>query len=177
MKRRTDHDHVKKRVQEDLDHVSGKISTLSRHIGFAMAGLSLGLALSDSIFARSMVAQHVNLILLISALGCTTILLDSCQYLSGYSSSNLALNRLKDERRSYPFQGSKLKKIRVFCFYGKQGLAILGALLVIILLAETIYLGDIAAKYEDCRPTITFASDPQQVRRCNCYFQLYACII
>jgi type IV secretory pathway TrbD component len=139
------------RLEADYDFTSGQISELARYIGFGLAGLTVLLALSDSTFAQSMMAEFKREILILSGIGCAIILLDYMQYVVGFYATAKALSRVKsakDQVHDDSFRRSR--KFRDGFFVTKQWLAVGGAIGLIYLLMSAAFSDRITISREDC---------------------------
>lgn len=112
------------------DYFSGKISDLSRNIGYGLAAISFGLLSSDSSFAVSVAKTVPWLLILVAISACVTVSLDYLQMVSGWSTASLSA---KNETGGYhKTAGAKFwDGCQLFCFYAKQVSAVLGAILIL----------------------------------------------
>lgn len=115
-------------VQEDRNFTSGKISDLSRYIGFAVIALVFALLTSTSPFSVSLVGQQKTCILIAAFFGVMAILSDYLHYFFGYLSS-LSVTKNNDY---YYDAGSIAYKLRKLLFWSKQLFGFLSAILVLI---------------------------------------------
>jgi hypothetical protein len=130
--------HLRRRqkIQDDKDFTSARISESARYIGFGLAALTMAFLTSDAAFPKQLIARYEGYILLASAFGCLTIVLDYLHYLTGYISSEAA-GQNKEGDFGYLTQSTFYKARRWF-FIAKQIVALSGAMIFIIVLLTAI---------------------------------------
>ncbi len=126
------HIRRRQRIQEDKDFTSARISESVRYIGFGLAAVTMVFLTSDANFPKKVLAHYQSFVLLCSAFGCVTIVLDYLHYLVGYLSSEEA-DRNRDGDFGYLTQSNFYRARRVF-FVGKQFTAMFGALVFKVVL-------------------------------------------
>jgi hypothetical protein len=126
----------KLKAQEDKDFTSARISESARYIGFGLAAVSMGLLTSDATFPKHLIGHYGGFIIVVSAFGCVTILLDYLHYVFGYLASEAAAAN-KDGNFVYLTKSSFYRCRRGF-FVAKQIVALAGAVMFIIVLLTAI---------------------------------------
>ena len=114
----------REKVLQVKKDVSSQISELCRYIGFGLVAVAYAVLTSSAPFATGLLEENKVPILISALMGCTTILFDYLQYLSGYFSVNEALN---NKNAGYHYIKKSLAyKMRGWCFIGKQAAVIIG---------------------------------------------------
>lgn len=124
----------RKRIQDDKDFTSGRISESARYVGFGLAALTVAFLTSDASFPKKLIVQSGQYILFASALGCLTILFDYLHYVTGYLASEQAA-----QNRSGDFgyvTDSTYYRARLWFFVAKQITAVVGAVTFIAVLLK-----------------------------------------
>lgn len=132
------HQLRKKRIQDDKDFTSSRISESTRYLGFGLAAVAMALLTSDAAFPKKLMAAHPTPVILAAALGCLTIFADYLHYLFGYLASDEAA-RNRDGDFGYLTQSIYYRARRWF-FYSKQIFAALGFLFLITALLSALGL-------------------------------------
>ena len=121
------------------DYFSGKISDLSRNIGYGLAAISFGLLSSDSSFAISVTKTVPWLLILVAVCACVTVCLDYLQMLGGWASAALSV---KNKEGGYKkTEGAKIwDNVQMGSFYAKQATAVVGSVLILAVAVSQIGL-------------------------------------
>src|SRR4051812_22380190 len=85
----------KKRIQDDKDFTSQRMSDDTRYIGFGLSALTLALLTSSSKFAIELMENYRLFILLSSFFGCLAIFFDYLHYYFGYKSDEEAYQNIR----------------------------------------------------------------------------------
>jgi hypothetical protein len=116
----------RKTVRLNQDYFSGKISELSRNIGFGLVAVSYALLTSDGIFAKAMIVDAKDKLTLAAFAGCLIVLSDYAQLLFGWWSAGRSANNVAGD-----YNQTRLSKVlaalQFAAFYIKQILAVWGA--------------------------------------------------
>ena len=126
--------HVRRRqkIQEDKDFTSARISESTRYVGFGLAALTVAMLTSDAAFPKRLIANFEWFVVVASALGCLTIILDYLHYLFGYLASEQAADN-RDGDYGYLTQSGYYRARRYF-FLAKQITALVGAVSFVVIL-------------------------------------------
>jgi hypothetical protein len=125
---------IRKRIEEDLDFATDRLSTLGRQMAFGTLALAWTLVVGDE---AKVVKVSRDTLLVAAAVSMLAVLFDFLQYTCAYTDSRHALRRLeaghsgKYDRRRWAY------RLRSFFFYAKLSVsfAAAGWLLAIILWA------------------------------------------
>lgn len=126
------------KYRENQDYFSGKISELSRYIGFGLVAVAFGLLSSDSVFGKALAAKANVTLSWAGLLGCATILADYLHLLMGWYSNSQAANNAKGK-----FKLAGIGKVFRFFqdwvfFYLKQILPVAGTILLLIAVSKSV---------------------------------------
>jgi len=116
----------RKRLIEDLDFISDKISSTTRYIAFGILAIAFTIITTkgtNELYGK-IVYYYSNIIYTACALAVLAILFDYGQYLVAYRNS---YNQLVHDKKS-----GRLRKMREWLFFSKIILTVLASLLLII---------------------------------------------
>lgn len=123
---------ARKKVLEQKEKVSARISDLCRYIGFGLVAVVYAILTSDSKTVISIYEHYTGLLLGVAALGVLTIIVDYLQYLGGYYSVEKAL---KNEAGNYQYDDESFWYcLRNSAFIFKQFSAFVGALILVFVI-------------------------------------------
>ena len=126
------------KLRDNQDYFSSKISELARYIGFGLVAVSFGLLSSDSIFAKTLVAESTNTLIWSGLLGAVTVLADYVHLLLGWlSNSQAANNKEGDFKLAGIGKLFRFLQDRIF-FYLKQLAPLGGAILLVISITRVV---------------------------------------
>ncbi|MEM1134141.1 MAG: hypothetical protein AAGH53_14515 [Pseudomonadota bacterium] len=124
--------------RENQNYFSGKISELSRYMGFGLAAAAFSLLSRSTEFSKGLVATVDNLLLLSAIAGCVVVLLDYFQMLCGYLAASQAAENEADEFQPTA-TGKIFSQFQGFSFYAKQVIAVLGSLLFLAAISSALF--------------------------------------
>ena len=117
---------MRKKVLEQKQHVTSKVSDLIRFIAFGLLAIYYTSLSADSNFAEKIRAEFVYPMHLMGLAGVVTILLDYLQFLCATISVNRAY---KNKTGGYLYDKNSFSyRCREFCFRSKQATATFGVL-------------------------------------------------
>ena len=127
----------REKQRENQDFFSGKLSDLARYIGFGLVAATFTLLSSDSTFAKRLAETADTLLVLAAALGCLTVLFDYLQLFCGWRSASIAAENQSNEYRMNT-QSDRYRTFQYWFFYGKQFLAFVGAIMLMVAIGTQI---------------------------------------
>jgi hypothetical protein len=120
----------RKKLRENQEYFSSKLSDLVRYVGFGLVAASFGLLSKSEPLARTLAPRSVALLEIAALCGCLTILLDGFQLLAGWRSSSL-----QADNKAGDFQAtagsSRWRHAQEQAFILKVGAALAGSALLI----------------------------------------------
>lgn len=122
--------------RDNQNYFSGKVGELARNIGFGLAAIGFALISTDSKFYTSLPNSLSGIIIFSAAMGCLTVLADYLQYFFGWMAATDAANNETGGYSHSPV-GKFWRRCQDFCFYSKQGIAVVGALSLIFALVAS----------------------------------------
>jgi len=123
---------ARKKVLEQKEKMSSRISDLCRYIGFGLVAVVYTILTSESKVVISIYEHYTDWLLGIAFLGLLTIIFDYLQYLGGYYSVEKAL---KNEAGNYQYDDESFWYcLRNSAFIFKQSTAFIGALILVFVI-------------------------------------------
>jgi len=127
----------RKAVLDEKRHVSSRISDLSRYMGFGLVAVVYTILTSNSRLVMSIYTNYSGWLLGVAVLGIITIISDYLQFLAGYVNVQ---NALRNEVGNFEYDDKSLSYwFRNFAFKLKQITALLGALILICVIAKSAF--------------------------------------
>lgn len=124
-------DEVKKRVLDDLDFATDRLSSQTRQIAFGVLAFVWALLVGEG--AKGIAVQR-RILLAVAAIALGALIADFLQYLSGYCASQRARRVLSPDVVS-PYNKRWLSyRLRSWFFFIKIGLVLVAAIMLIIIL-------------------------------------------
>ncbi len=128
---------ARKKVLEQKEKVSARVSDLCRYIGFGLVAVVYAILTSDSKAVISIYEHYTGFLLGVAALGVFTIIFDYLQYLGGYYSVEKAL---KNEIGNYQYDDKSFwYRLRSSAFIFKQFTAFIGALILVFVIGVSAF--------------------------------------
>ena|ERR1700730_3010347 len=128
-----------KHVLDEAKSASSRISETARYAGFGLASLVYVFATSESSFARYVMENYRGWVVLLSIMGCLTILLDYIQFIFAYKLAHGALDRIRNNDEDL-LVSKKYYYIRSASFELKQWIAVGGVLLFGVLIIFVLFI-------------------------------------
>jgi hypothetical protein len=124
--------------RESQNYFSGRVSDLSRNIGYGLAAIAFALLSSEAPFAKELAGSAKWLIILIAVAGSVTALLDYLQMFAGWLTATLSANNVSGNYQK-TLAAKSWDVVQMVAFYGKQVSAIVGALVLIFAVAGSVF--------------------------------------
>ncbi|MEM1288920.1 MAG: hypothetical protein AAGH60_11260 [Pseudomonadota bacterium] len=131
-------DAAKERAKrfDDQKEMSGRISETSRYVSFGLMAIVFSIYSSNEGFLHQLLTQQSAIVNAIGLAACLAIVSDYFQYYCGYKSVRKAIS---NERGGYLYDPASLSyRGRHFFFWMKQLFSLLGALLLLSMLAWSV---------------------------------------
>lgn len=129
----------RKKLRENQDYFSDKISELTRYMGFGLVAASFSLLSRATDFSEKLSARSDNLLASAALLGCLVIACDFLQLLAGWWSNSISAGNEADDYRPTRWANA-WRQVQFAMFYGKQILAGLGSIALTVAIASGISL-------------------------------------
>ena len=123
-------------IRKEQDSYSSKVSETSRYIGYGLVAAAFSLVSRATEFSKGMEPFADNLLIWSAICGCVAVSLDYLQMLMGWLAASQAANNKPDYEPTK--LGGTFVKILNVAFYGKQAVAVVGVIFLLIAIGSRV---------------------------------------
>jgi len=123
-------------IRKEQDSYSSKVSETSRYIGYGLVAAAFSLLSRATEFSKGMEPFADNLLIWSAICGCVAVSLDYLQMLMGWLAASQAANNKPDYEPTK--LGGTFVKILNVAFYGKQAVAVVGVIFLLIAIGSRV---------------------------------------
>ena len=123
-------------IRKEQDSYSSKVSETSRYIGYGLVAAAFSLLSRATEFSKGMEPFADNLLIWSAICGCVAVSLDYLQMLMGWLAASQAANNKPDYEPTK--LGRTFVKILNAAFYGKQAVAVVGVIFLLIAIGSRV---------------------------------------
>ena len=123
-------------IRKEQDSYSSKVSETSRYNGYGLVAAAYSLLSRASAFSKGMEPFADNLLIWSAICGCVAVSLDYLQMLMGWLAASQAANNKPDYEPTK--LGGTFVKILNVAFYGKQAVAVVGVIFLLIAIGSRV---------------------------------------
>jgi len=123
-------------IRKEQDSYSSKVSETSRYIGYGLVAAAFSLLSRATEFSKGMEPFADNLLIWSAICGCVAVSLDYLQMLMGWLAASQAANNKPDYEPTK--LGRTFVKILNVAFYGKQAVAVVGVIFLLIAIGSRV---------------------------------------
>jgi|TARA_R110002049_G_scaffold44111_1_gene129282 hypothetical protein len=130
-------------IRKEQDSYSSKVSETSRYIGYGLVAAAFSLLSRATEFSKGMEPFADNLLIWSAICGCVAVSLDYLQMLMGWLAASQAANNKPDYEPTK--LGGIFVKILNVAFYGKQAVAVVGVIFLLIAIGSRVSVPALAS--------------------------------